>query len=153
MAKTLRYALATVCFATSVGSLALWWRGQTRWDMLVVPSALLLDRHTTVVSSYGRLEVTVHSKELTTQHGLNRPGWRHEQTTDVELRQELYESGAYTAWFGKRRHSVYFPLWYPALVFAIAGVGVLRFRRQFSIRSTLVGLTVFALLLGMVAAL
>jgi hypothetical protein len=50
------------------------------------------------------------------------------------------------------RH-IYFPLWYPALVFALAGVGGLRFRRQFSIRSALVAVSVVAALLGMVVAL
>ena len=49
--------------------------------------------------------------------------------------------------------AIYFPLWYPALIFALAGVAVLRFRRQFSIRSALVCLTVVAALLGMVVAL
>ncbi len=47
----------------------------------------------------------------------------------------------------------WFPLWYPALIFALAGVGVLRFRRQFSIRSALICLTVVAALLGMVVVL
>ncbi|MBA4107739.1 MAG: hypothetical protein C0485_18555 [Pirellula sp.] len=48
---------------------------------------------------------------------------------------------------------IYFPLWYPALVFALAGVGVLSFRRRFSIRSALICLTVVAALLGIVVAL
>lgn len=47
----------------------------------------------------------------------------------------------------------YCPLWYPALIFALAGVAVLRFRRQFSIRSAMIGLAVVAMLLGMVVAL
>jgi hypothetical protein len=55
--------------------------------------------------------------------------------------------------FGRNSDSIYFPLWYPALVFALAGVGVIRFRRQFSIRSALVEVTVVAALLGMAAAL
>jgi hypothetical protein len=48
---------------------------------------------------------------------------------------------------------VYFPLWYPALVFALALAAVLRFRRQFSIRSALVAASVVAALLGIVVAL
>ncbi|WP_145434493.1 hypothetical protein [Lacipirellula limnantheis] len=43
---------------------------------------------------------------------------------------------------------VYFPLWYPALVFALAGAGVIRFRRQFSIRSALIAFAVVAALLA-----
>ena len=55
--------------------------------------------------------------------------------------------------FGRLRHEFYFPLWYPALIFALAGVGVLRFRRQFSIRSAFIAVSIVAALLGMVVAL
>jgi hypothetical protein len=55
--------------------------------------------------------------------------------------------------FGTMGPSVYFPLWYPALIFALAGVAALRFRRQFTIRSALIAVTVVAALLGMVVAL
>jgi hypothetical protein len=47
----------------------------------------------------------------------------------------------------------YFPLWYPALIFALAGVAALRFRHQFSIRSALITVSVVAALLGMAAVL
>ena len=55
--------------------------------------------------------------------------------------------------FSLRGRTVKFPLWYPALIFALAGVGVLRFRRQFSIRTALICVSVVAVLLGMVVAL
>jgi hypothetical protein len=55
--------------------------------------------------------------------------------------------------FATGARSVYFPLWHPALVFALAGVAAIRFRRQFSIRAALVAVAVVAALLGMVAAL
>ena len=55
--------------------------------------------------------------------------------------------------FGRRGRKIYFPLWYPALVFALAGVGVIRFRRQFSIRSALIAFAVVAALLAMPLAL
>jgi hypothetical protein len=54
---------------------------------------------------------------------------------------------------GSKATIIFFPLWYPALVFALAGVAALRFRRQFSIRSALVAVSVVAALLGMVVAL
>ena len=50
-------------------------------------------------------------------------------------------------------HFVHFPIWYPALIFALAGVAVLRFRRRFSIRSALVAVSVVAALLGMAVVL
>ncbi|WP_168206986.1 hypothetical protein [Lacipirellula limnantheis] len=43
----------------------------------------------------------------------------------------------------------FLPLWYSALIFALAGVGVIRFRRQFSIRSALIAFAVVAALLAM----
>jgi hypothetical protein len=46
-----------------------------------------------------------------------------------------------------------FPLWYPALIFTLAGVGVLRLRRQFSIRSAIIAVSVVAVLLGIILAL
>jgi hypothetical protein len=55
--------------------------------------------------------------------------------------------------FGLTRGRTWFPLWYPALVFAIAGVAALRVRRQFSIRSALIAVSVVAALLGMIVAL
>lgn len=47
----------------------------------------------------------------------------------------------------------YFPLWYPTIIFALSGVGVLGFRRQFSIRSALVATTIVAALIGMAVIL
>jgi hypothetical protein len=48
---------------------------------------------------------------------------------------------------------VLFPIWYASLVLALASVGVLRFRRQFSIRSALVATTVVAALVGLAVIL
>jgi hypothetical protein len=57
--------------------------------------------------------------------------------------------GSYSAYV----RGMIFPLWYPALVFALADVGILRVRRHFSIRSALIAVSVVAVLLGMVVAL
>jgi hypothetical protein len=48
---------------------------------------------------------------------------------------------------------VFFPLWFPAVTFALAGVGTLRLGRRFTLRSALIATTVVAGLLGMVVAL
>lgn len=55
--------------------------------------------------------------------------------------------------FWRTGNMTFFPLWYPALIFALTGVAALRFRRQFSIRSALICVSVVAALLGMVVAL
>ncbi|WP_152101008.1 hypothetical protein [Lacipirellula parvula] len=48
---------------------------------------------------------------------------------------------------------MHFPLWYPALVFALAALSAVRLGRRFTLRSALVGTSVVAALLGMVVAL
>jgi hypothetical protein len=52
-----------------------------------------------------------------------------------------------------RNGLVVFPLWYPALVFALAGIGALRLGRRFTLRSAIIATAVVAGLLGMVVAL
>lgn len=66
---------------------------------------------------------------------------------------ETWHSRELPEWFGRVPQATYFPLWYPALVSALVGVGVVRFRRQFSIRSALVAITVVAALTGMAVIL
>jgi len=84
--------------------------------------------------------------------------WRYETTSFRGGERQFIDRFVETnGRFSSRRYgkgiAVYFPLWYPALVFALAGVGVLRFRRQFSIRSALVAVSVVAALLGMTVIL
>jgi len=55
--------------------------------------------------------------------------------------------------FGSFANGVYFPLWYPALIFALAGVGALRLGRRFTLRSAIIATTVVAGLLGMAVVL
>ncbi|MBA4106139.1 MAG: hypothetical protein C0485_10295 [Pirellula sp.] len=68
---------------------------------------------------------------------------------DANLQLKLEQWGR----FGVSDTELLFPLWYPALIFALAGVAALRFRRQFSIRSALLALSIVAALLGMAVAL
>ena len=48
---------------------------------------------------------------------------------------------------------VFFPLWYPALTFALAGVAALRLGRRFTLRSAIIATTVVAAILGMAVGL
>jgi hypothetical protein len=48
---------------------------------------------------------------------------------------------------------VSFPLWYPALIFALSGVALLRLGRRFTLRSAIIATTVVAGLLGMAVIL
>jgi hypothetical protein len=149
MANFIRYALASVCFAASVGCLALWWRSFITDDCVIVPYS----QNTRAIGiaincgecSVGKVEGFFASlfPEFTYLTSPQNP-WNVEQ---ARLR------GNTEGYFRVSANEVSFPLWYPALIFALAGVGVLRFRRQFSIRSALVAVTVVAALLGMVVAL
>ena len=70
-----------------------------------------------------------------------------------ELIDPAFTAPTPSSMFRTSADSVYFPIWYPTLVFALAGVAVLRFRRQFSNRSALVVVSVVAALLGMAVVL
>lgn len=49
--------------------------------------------------------------------------------------------------------TVHFPLWYPCLLFALAGVAALRLGRRFTLRSAILATAVVAGLLGMAVTL
>ena len=51
--------------------------------------------------------------------------------------------------FGRVPQAIYFPLWYPTLSFALAGVAALRLGRRFTLRSAIIATTIVAGLLGM----
>lgn len=143
----LRYTIAALFFAASVGCLALWGRSQTRRDQVVglefgVSSAMGVGSARTLPTQF-------------TERGI----WKHSAGPITDSEREFKDrfiktNGYFTSIkYGGDGIAVYFPLWYPALIFALAGVATLRFRRQFSIRSALIGLAVVAMLLGMVVAL
>ena len=151
MIRGIRYTLAALFFAASVGCLALWWR--SNW----------------YENYYGNSRVrSLPTSNLwyETNSGLLFVGvWRDKgggfgssyHTTPIEKtlpsQQEVARIVSVSGRFGLERYLYYFPLWYPALVFALAGVGVLRFRRQFSIRSAIITVSVVAVLLGIIVAL
>ena len=135
MAKLIRSSLATVCFGLSVSSLALWLQSEVQW------ATFLLD----VENGEAIFEVRTDTAAVDYYEAL-RFGevWRESHSAKDKTR---FEARSDYGLFAR------FPLWYPSLVFALAGVGVLRFRRQFSIRSAMICVSVVALLLGIVAAL
>jgi hypothetical protein len=55
--------------------------------------------------------------------------------------------------FGRLPFGIYFPLWYPSLIFALAGVASLRLGRRFTLRSAIIAMTVVAGLLGIAVIL
>ena len=91
------------------------------------------------------------NKRITLPAGTLREGIDSDATIAAVLEWEIRKSRSGT--FGQPGGTICFPLWYPALVFALAAVGVLRLGNAFTIRSALAGTTVVAALLGMVVAL
>jgi len=157
MLSYLRYALATVCFAASVGCLALWWRSMK--EVCVDLNYTNVGPYQFYVSSYeGRANLRIQPARteilVDIDRGGSSPGFaRHildrlmyGDSFELIRFAEVFESQGYIGVVGR---NVRFPLWYPVLISALAGVGVLRFRRQFSIRSAFVCLTAVAALLGM----
>ena len=150
MLTYLRYALAAVCFAASVGCLALWHRS-VGIDDSVRGQSFRQGERLVFRSRKGFLEIAsvpTISKQPQSEvdwHTFSRPL----QTSDYpgDRLQAPRKRFRLTA------RGFTFPLWYPTLIFALAGVGVLRFRRKFSIRSALICVGAVALLLGMVVAL
>jgi hypothetical protein len=147
MAKFIRHALATFCFAASVGCLALWWRSIYRWDVYEWLSQPPLCGQ--ILQTIDGMSVVEFNHEYLYAPIDNRTYFHTSVRANGQLSDELEKHGLFYA-RGTRAH---FPVWYPALIFALAGVGALRFRRRFSIRSALICLSVVAALLGMVVAL
>lgn len=155
MAKFIRYSLATVCFAASIGCLALWIRG------LLSPWCVAFEIFNSVASG----QVIIGEGDVSIRHysfpsGLTVPqgiGVSHyyrvpmaQMPNGAAAAQAEIES---RGMFGQIGNMVFFPLWYPAIIFALAGVAALRVSRQFSIRSALIAVSVVAALLGMAVGL
>ena len=74
--------------------------------------------------------------------------WRfivHKIPTELWFADEIEKQGR----FGHFLDILYFPLWYPALIFTLAGVAALRLGRRFTLRSAIVATSILAGLLGM----
>ncbi len=150
-----RYALATFCFATSVGCLALWWSSFTLRQIYAY-NANGAGYKFCLSTNMGAGILSVARLIRSGANGHIANGTLFEGISSDEGIAAVNEwqiRKMRSRGFGQlSRRVIYFPLWYPALVFALAGVGVLRFRRQFSVRSALICVAVVALLLGIVVA-
>ena len=74
-----------------------------------------------------------------------------DQVATNNLRECIAKSGRFG--LADDNHSLFFPLWYPALIFVLAAVAALRLGRRFTLRSAIIATTVVAGLLGMAVAL
>jgi hypothetical protein len=156
MIRFVRCALATFCFAASVGCLALW-VGSYYWNISVTQNPVQSAYGLQCFAHYGYMTVGLPSIREIRELNLG-PGWNFAAVPQVNdpnrFRFEDGPRGKFVllvddagAW------GVFFPAWYAALVFALAGIASLRLGRRFTIRSALVATTVVAGLLGMAVGL
>ena len=141
----IRYMLATVCFAASFICFVLWACGN-EYTAGIDPAGWCVRIDGS--SGLGCISIEYYDPSL-------MPERRVLYVSVSNRSREAWFEDAIVAKgrFGVVDGGFYFPLWYPALIFALAGVAALRFRRQFSIRSALVALSIVAALLGMAVAL
>ncbi|QDT75122.1 hypothetical protein I41_43310 [Lacipirellula limnantheis] len=152
MAKYVRYALASVCFAASVACLALWWRSYATVDEIETgfPISLLTTTGVGGVSYLGFVGMSVAPD----WSDVGRDGWRlASYEVDSLHRDSVTSVTDESGQFGVGEGWIFFPLWYPALIFALAGVASLRLGRRFTLRSALIATTIVAGLLGMAVIL
>lgn len=151
MSKIIRYTLAAICLAASIGSLALWRRSATYVDVVVSPKLYGTQRVAVLQSFKGSL--TIRSMlALPTAHPY--ASWRVVSWSGLTGRGPLLPLPlAPKKQFGKELRGFFFPLWYAALLFALAAVAALRLGRRFTLRSALITTAVVAALLGMPVAL
>ena len=158
MLKLLRYTLAAIFLVASVGCLALWWRSMTRTDTLCGPNYVSPHQVVFIETQDGRAIVSMAE---TSQEAINAglaTYWQHRSSTPAasnSIHGFMERSNKLESLFflSAIPEIFYFPLWYPALVFALAGVAALMIGRRFTVRTALIATTVVAALLGMVVAL
>jgi hypothetical protein len=155
MAKFLRYALATFCFAASVGCLALWRPSFTSRTMGYFPYPSL-PLHVIGFETF-RGSLVVVSQELTPNRSGKFPPYASLSAQAMPVDFESIDSRIKPVGRFGRVHAsgigIYIPLWYAALIFAVAGVAALRLGRRFTLRSAIIATTVLAGLLGMAVGL
>ena len=152
MAKFIRYALATIFFTASVACLALWWRSYTIRDMTFGPSPRRPDAF--YLETFRGSIVSAYLSPVISANAPAMQAWGYSAEPIPSDFEFIDARRTPVANFGRTTTGgYYFPLWYAALIFALAGIAALRFRRQFSIRSALIAMAVIAALLGMVLIL
>ena len=152
MLKLFRYTLAAIFLAAGVGCLGLWGRSSIGNDSFFsIELTAIQSKRICVETTEGFVFAGVVPKFKIMPPSTPWQYYPMLRASDgkILLRSLVLREG----YFGRVGDMKFFPLWYPALVFAIAAVGVLRLGQRFTIRSALIATTVVAALLGMVVAL
>jgi hypothetical protein len=146
MLTYLRYALAIACFAASVGCLALWWRSNAYRVLFITPNFGSPDSYVAIETWVGfTTMVVVDEVEPTWMYGENK-------LKPAQI-QDARKTMGHFGQFWKNDIACRFHLWYPALIFALAGVAALSLGRCFTLRSAMIATAVVAGLLGVAVTL
>ena len=152
MAKIIRYALATIFFTASVACLVLWWRGYTIRAMTFGPSPRR--PHAFYLETFRGSIVSAYLSPVISANAPAMQAWGYSAEPIPSDFEFIDARRTPVANFGRTTTGgYYFPLWYAALIFALAGVAAIRVSRQFTLQSALVGMTVVAALMGLATAL
>jgi hypothetical protein len=155
MIKAIRYTLAAICLAASVGCLALWWRSYGTGNSVQIPNGINPgpDSELIFVTTFrGRGNIATGTNNLLVGFPSPPVEWDFTSTALDKFPESLGMDRYRDDHFGRIPNGVFFPLCYPALVFAIAAIAAIRIGR-FTLRSALVGMSVVAALLGIAVAL
>ena len=154
MLKLLRYTLATIFLAASVGCLGLWWRSYACWDLHCILTRPGWGQYIQTIDGMVIAELNAPVLFFRTYTHFSYE-WSESRKNEVrvQLDNRYEEHGRFYSSEAIERRELFFPLCYPALVSALAAVGVLRLGKRFTIRSALIATAVAAVLLGTVVAL
>ncbi len=151
MLTYLRYALATICFAVSVGCMGLWWRSTSHQDSL--HGSTSNQSQVILIGCYdGFVDVALFDLQPQRSNSQLITSWRAETEEITEPNNFASHRIAQSGFFGQTVRGFYFPIWFPALIFAVAAVAAIRVSR-FTLRSAIIATTVVAGLLGMAVIL
>ncbi|QDT71740.1 hypothetical protein [Lacipirellula limnantheis] len=144
----LRYALATLCFAAS--AICLMWFGRSQTCQIV--SQIQKSYFQGEVETFnGMVGVRMHHQKVAQVGG--QSGSFRGFPPESLIREWPGPLDVAKGKFGYRQGVVYFPLLYPALIFALAGVASIRLGCRFTLSSAIVATTVMTGLLGIAVIL
>ena len=146
MLTYLRYALATFCFAASVGFLALWGLSEIVDDG--VDLALPLAKSKVTFEAVRGVAIVGRVPKFSQRSGAVLYFFNLGDEWRVERLGFAYDDSQKMGIVGVLSPFCFFRIWYAVLICLITGFAVLRMRR-FTLRSMMIAMTVAAGLLGM----
>lgn len=148
MLTYVRYSLAAMFFAASIGCISAWVASLARPGVLD-DAGLHLKYFSAYAELYDGIVVVWVEPPKT-----KRAGWELLSYKLIPTGHERYlEIQAEQGKFGSvNGRDIFFPLWYAAFILSLVGIVTLRLGSRFTLRSAIVATTVLAVLMGAVVA-